>query len=105
MSRWNGMKKSGAKLQSTSEENWSIQVSVPTPTLTSEPSNVSVPCPTSRPVLQLIRLVKSATATPSRSPLYTLINPVVSQRNMKPDEPTGTHVVEPKTETTYVPET
>jgi hypothetical protein len=60
MSRLNGMKKSGAKLQSTSAENWSIHVSVPTPTSEIQPVNVSVPWPVSRPVLQLIRLVKSA---------------------------------------------
>jgi hypothetical protein len=45
MSRLNGMKKSGAKLQSTSAENWSIHVSVPTPTSEIEPVNVSVPWP------------------------------------------------------------
>ena len=60
MSRLNGMKKSGAKLQSTSAENWSMYVSVPTPTSEIEPVNVSVPWPVSRPVLQLIRLAKSA---------------------------------------------
>ena len=102
MSKLNGKK----MLQSKSDENWSIQASVPRPATPSiVPVNVSVPVPVVRPVWQLMSWVKSATAVPVRSPLYELVKPVVLQRIMKPEAPTCAQLKVPGLATVYVPET
>ena len=66
-------------VQSMSAENTSVQLRVPD-TAPIEPVNVSLPWPISLLGLAVDKhALKSATAKPVRSPLYSLTNPLVSQ--------------------------